>query len=371
MAVPEHVLDVSITKTYGDFELNVTFQFDGGLIALFGPSGAGKTTLVNAFAGLIAPDSGVIRISDVTVFDSSAAINLPPEKRHLGYVFQDARLFPHMSVEKNLRFGIKQIPDDERHIKWNDILKIMDLGKLLSRWPHTLSGGEKQRVAIGRALLASPQLLLMDEPLSSLDIKRKAEIFPFIERLRDQLNVPIVYVTHTVPEILRLADQVIVLDQGKLAAMGPVDQVLNRLEIQTGFEPSVFEPISELGTILTAKVESHDEQDQLTMLDLSGDRLYVPRLALNVGSTVRLRIRARDVALARHPPKDISVLNCIKANVVDVANKGASHTNVKLRSAAGHEFWSQITRRSQRELAIEPGVEIWALIKSVALERGF
>jgi molybdate transport system ATP-binding protein len=363
------ILDVKIAKSFGDFTVDVAFTAGAGLTALFGPSGAGKTTIVNVLAGLETPDNGFIKINGTKLFDGDAGINTAPNGRQLGYVFQDARLFPHMSVERNLRYGMTRATENTNSIAWNDVIRTLDLAHLLDRRPHNLSGGEKQRVAIGRALLANPKLLLMDEPLSSLDPLRRLEVMPFIEKMRDEFSIPIVYVTHTVAEIIRLADTVVVLDHGRVVAYGRVEDVLSRLDVQAEFESTGAEP-PDFGTVLTGVLETNMNLDGLSQLDFAGEKILVPQLKGNQGDRVRIRIRARDVALALEAPRRISILNAFKGRVTEVIKTGPAHVDVQLETEGGTRIWSRITRKSQRDLNIAVDTVAWALIKSVALEAG-
>ncbi len=367
---PTISLNVNVEKSLGDFSLHAAFQSAGGCTALFGPSGSGKTTLINMLAGLIQPDRGNIHICGAQVFDHTHNINLPPEKRHIGYVFQDARLFPHLNVRHNLTFGMNLIPDHKRLFEFTEIVDLLDLESLLERRPHKLSGGERQRVAIGRALLASPHLLLMDEPLANLDSRRRLEIFPFIENLRDRLKIPIVYVSHSVDEVIRLADQVVVLDHGRVTAQGGIREVLNRIDIQTEFAATSRDEAPDFGTVLTATVAAHEREDGLTRLSIANDKLLVPQIDIEVGKKLRIRIRARDVALANKAPIGLSVLNTLHAHVAELVNQSRTHVDIKLETESGTQIWSRITLRSQRELEIKPGADVWLLIKTVALETG-
>lgn len=362
-------LDVKFAKSFGDFELDIAFTAGAGLTALFGPSGAGKTTIVNVLAGLERPDSGFVRVNGNSLFDSDTDVNVAPNARRLGYVFQDARLFPHMTVERNLRYGMPKQNGAEKATSFDDVVRILDLPHILDRRPHNLSGGEKQRVAIGRALLANPKLLLMDEPLSSLDPLRRLEVMPFIEKMRDEFGIPIVYVSHTVAEIIRLADTVIVLDHGRIVAEGSVEDVLSRLDVQAEFEATGAEP-PDFGTVLNAVLDSNLSGDGLSQLDIAGEKMLVPQLNANQGDRVRVRIRARDVALSLEAPQKLSVLNAFKGRVTEVIKTGPAHVDVQLETLNGTRIWSRITRKSQRDLNIAVDTVAWALIKSVALEAG-
>ncbi|MEE8533206.1 MAG: molybdenum ABC transporter ATP-binding protein [Alphaproteobacteria bacterium] len=361
------MIEVDIRRRIGDFALDVSFACDGGgVIALFGRSGAGKTMLVDLLAGLARPDEGRITIAGRTLFDSSAGIDVAPEHRRLGYVFQDARLFPHLSVRGNLRYGMRRGNDGRSRAEFDRIVGLLGLEALLARRPQRLSGGERQRVAIGRALLASPELLLMDEPLASLDAPRKDEILAFIERLRDELAIPIVYVSHIMDEVIRLADEMVVLSDGKIAATGPIEEVTSRLDLRplTGRH--------EAGAVLAARVEGHDERFDLTHLAFAGGRLCVSRLDLPAGAALRVRIRARDVSLALDPPQRSSVLNVFHGSVVDVGAEPGPQVDVLLDvGTPGNKapLWARITRKSLTDLGLAPGTEVYALVKSVALDR--
>src|SRR5437016_4715766 len=254
------MIDVDIEQRRGPFRLEVAFRADAPVVGLFGRSGSGKSTLVNALAGIDRPVRGRIAINGATLFDSSTGIDVPPERRRLGYVFQEGLLFPHMSVEANLFYGLRRTSPDKRAIEPRKVLDLLGLDSLLHRRPATLSGGEKQRVAIGRALLAQPRLLLMDEPLASLDIPRRNEVLQYVELLRDELAIPIVYVSHSVAEITRLADTVVLLSDGKAIAVGDVDEVMTRLDLrpQTGRY--------EAGAVIDTIVTAHDSAYELSTL---------------------------------------------------------------------------------------------------------
>ncbi len=361
------MLEVAVAKRLSAFEIDAEFSCaTDGIVALFGRSGAGKTSLVNMLAGLLRPDSGRIKIEGVTVFDSSRGLDLPPERRRIGYVFQEGRLFPHMTVRGNLTYGLRRAPAHERRIQLDQIVHLLGLEALLGRRPHDLSGGEKQRVALGRALLANPRLLLMDEPLAGLDQARKDEVLPFIERLRDELTIPIVYVSHAMPEIVRLADTMVLMSNGRVEAVGPLEEVTSRLDLR---------PLTgryEAGAVLEARVVGQDTAFALTELSFAGGRLWVPRLDLLVGAELRLRIRARDVVLAQARPEGTSILNVLRCVVKDIgAEEGAEESaQVDLRlDAGGAALWARITRRSLHELGLVPGSQVYALIKAGSIDR--
>jgi molybdate transport system ATP-binding protein len=317
--------------------------------------------VVNAIAGIAAPDAGRIAIDGTTLFDSARAIDLPPERRRIGYVFQDGLLFPHLSVLHNLYYGHALTPAAERYIDAEKVIGLLGLERLLERSPAKLSGGEKQRVAIGRALLSSPRLLLLDEPLASLDAARKGEILQYIELLRDEFHVPIVYVSHSVEEVARLADHVVLLAEGRSVASGPVAEVLSREEF-AGAATAL-----ELGVVLDTRVVSH-EPDDLTVLAFAGGRLLAPAVDALSGERVRVRIRARDVAIAVEPPSGLSVLNVLPARIVAVeTGRGAM---VTLRLKVGDEtLLASVSQRSAARLALVPGKDVFALLKAVAIDR--
>ena len=355
------MLEVAAAAKFGSFALDVRFSVaPGGITALFGRSGAGKTSTVNVIAGLRRPDSGRIVLDGQTLFDSNSGVDVPPERRRIGYVFQEGRLFPHMTVAANLRYGMRRTAATGRRIDFDHIVALLGLSDLLGRHPARLSGGEKQRVAIGRALLTCPRLLLMDEPLASLDAQRKGEILPFIERLRDDLKIPVVYVSHLMEEIVRLADTVVLLSDGRVAAEGPLDEVMSRLDLR---------PLTgryEAGAVITATVTGKDEAFDLTHLDFAGGTIFVPQLDVAAGRTIRVRIRARDVSLAVSPPAGISILNVFPGTVLEIAADGAFADIVV---DIGTRIWARITARSLHEMNLGVGSPVFALVKAVAIDR--
>lgn len=364
------MIEVRVERRIGAFRLDVDFTTDGaGVTALFGRSGAGKTSLVNTLAGLLTPERGRIVIDDMVLFDSSAGIDLPPERRRIGYVFQESRLFPHLSVRGNLEYGMKRVPLGERRMDLDQVTDVLGIGDLLSRRPRLLSGGERQRVALGRALLASPRILLMDEPLASLDAARKAEILPFIERLCDTFAVPIVYVTHAMDEIARLADTLVLMTEGRVAAVGGVEELTSRLDLR---------PLTgryEAGSVIRALVTGEDAGFGLSQLEFAGGRLLVPHIGLPAGTPVRLRIRARDVSVALAPPKDISMLNVLPGTITEIGNAvgieggngGGSVVDIHLD--IGVPLWARISRKSMHDLGLDVGSKVFALIKGTSVDR--
>ncbi len=356
-------LDFAIHKRLGRFTVDAACAADSaGIIALFGPSGAGKTTILRALAGSLRPDRGHIRFGSAVFFDSARRIHLPPNRRRIGYVFQDAKLFPHLRVRDNLLYGWRRAPVADRRIGFDEVVALLAIGPLLDRRPAALSGGERQRVALGRALLAQPWLLLMDEPFASLDAGRKAEILPFVERLRDTLRLPVVYVSHALDEVIRLADTIVVLGEGRVIAAGPILDVLARAELR-----SVFGTL-EYGGVLEAEVIGHDQPFGLSVLGTAGGRLRVPWNGIAPGGRVRVRIRARDVALALCPPEQSSVLNVLAGRVTAIESGDGPDLVVRI-DLGGASLPALVTRLAVQQLDLAPGREVHAMIKAVALTR--
>jgi molybdate transport system ATP-binding protein len=356
------VLEVDIEHRLGSFALDVHFRSGRGLTALFGRSGAGKTSVVNAIAGLIRPQHGRIAVDGAVLLDTERGVVIPAHRRRIGYVFQEGRLFPHLTVRQNLLFGRWFAPRGETAAGFDDVVDLLGIGPLLARRPGRLSGGEKQRVAIGRALLANPRLLAMDEPLASLDAARKDEILPYLERLRDEATVPIVYVSHAAAEVARLATTIVLIAEGTVRAVGPVTEVMGRAGLYPlagGFEA---------GAVLAVTVAAHDARWELTELAGGFGRLTVPRLNLPVGSRLRVRIRARDVILALARPAGISALNVLAGEVEALAPVAEGALEVQLRLGP-ERLLARVTRRSGEALGLVPGQQVFALIKTVAIDR--
>jgi len=356
------VLEVDIAHRFGAFELDIHFRSGGGLTALFGRSGAGKTSVVDAIAGLVRPERGRIVVDGSVLIDTERGIRAPAHRRRVGYVFQEDRLFPHLTARQNLLFGRWFSPGSAPAARLDDVVDLLGIGALLDRRPGRLSGGEKQRVAIGRALLASPRLLLMDEPLASLDAQRKDEILPYIERLRDQARVPIIYVSHAVAEVTRLASTIVLISDGRVRAFGPLQEVMGRAELY---------PMAgrfEAGAVLGARVAAHDARWALTELAGAFGKLTVPRLPVPIGASLRVRIRARDVILAATPPTGISALNILTGRVEAVVPIEEAALEVQLR-LGDERLLARVTRRSGATLGLVPGREIFAVIKTVAIDR--
>jgi molybdate transport system ATP-binding protein len=355
-------LAVDVTHRLGQFTLQARFASKGKLTAFFGPSGSGKTSLLNMIAGILRPDQGSIVLNDRILVDTAKGIVVPMHRRRIGYVFQEARLFPHLTVRQNLFYGRWFTPREERTMPSEQVFDLLNLGHLLDRRPGALSGGEKQRVAIGRALLASPHLLLMDEPLASLDETLKEEILPFIERLRDEAEVPIVYVSHSLAEVARLATTVVMIKDGRVAGVGVPGEVLGRRDLLTA------EAAGEAGALVEAVVSGHDAGFGLTAIRCDGGTLYAPHLTLPVGAPVRLRIRARDVMIATSLPSALSALNVLPGHVVGVELVGDGLGEVTL-DCNGIRLTARLTLKSIDTLSLVPERHVYAVIKAVSFDR--
>lgn len=358
------MLKLDIGKQLGAFLLQTAFEAPSrGATVVFGPSGAGKSALLGTIAGLQRPDHGSIVLDDSALFDSARGIDVPAEDRRIGFVFQEARLFPHMSVRANLEYGRKRRRDAAVHASFDDIVSLLGIGALLARRPGALSGGEKQRVAIGRALLSNPRLLLLDEPLAALDDPRKAEILPFLERLRDEVGVPMLYVTHAMEEVTRIADHLVLLDAGRALAAGPIAELMSRLDL-----PLLVDR-ADAGTILIGTVAGHDPDRGVTRINVGGAEFLLSLVDLPVGHVVRLRVLARDVAIATKRPEELSVQNVLRGRLIEMLERPNQRVllRIEIGSNAGHAvLLSLLTADSARRLHLHSGQEVFALVKSVA-----
>lgn len=353
-------MSVSIMHRLGSFTLDASFDATGPLTAIFGASGSGKSSVVNVIAGLIKPKTARIVIGDEVLTDTERGVSVPAHRRRIGYVFQDARLFPHLSVRQNLGFGRWFAPAERRYVDFDQIIGLLDIGTLLERKPGQLSGGEKQRVAIGRALLASPRLLLMDEPLSSLDAARKAEIIPYIERLRDDFSIPIVYVSHSVAEVARLASDIVVMASGRVIASGPAQDIMQRLDLVPADERD------EGGAILDMTIVSYDSGFDMSLLRSAAGDIRVQGRAGDNGKTIRVRIRARDVMIATEQPRNISALNILRGQVSHLDGVSGASVNAGI-DCTGSTINARITRQSAVALKLETGLSVYAVIKAVSI----
>jgi molybdate transport system ATP-binding protein len=337
-----------------------------GVTVLFGPSGAGKSTIAAVVAGLLRPLHSLVEVDGTVLANSDSGVFVPPERRRVGMVFQDARLFPHLTVAGNLRYGLRRArsPISDPAIGWTEVIGLLGIADLLERRPGTLSGGERQRVAIGRALLSQPRLLVMDEPLASLDAPRRAEILPYLARLRDTLALPILYVTHAVDEVARLADTLVLIEQGRSTAAGPLTQMAARADLPIAAD-------EDAGAVLSCRVRLHSPERRLTRLALVGAPgldLLVPLLSLPPGQALRVRVPATEVILATTAPSGISVQNILPAEVIAlVSNAATASTLVELRLGTA-PFLARVTPDAVTRLGLAPGSEVLALVKSVSVQ---
>ena len=363
-AQPPEVDNTSLQLLAGltrkDFRLDVNLRLPGhGVTALFGPSGSGKTTVLRLLAGLETQVCGRIVVLGEVWQDSAQGIFRPVHQRALGYVFQEASLFDHLNVEGNLKFGFRRTPVAERRHAWNHALELLGIGHLLQRWPHELSGGERQRVAIARALANSPRLLLLDEPLAALDAPRKTEILFYLERMQAELNIPVIYVSHAIDEVARLADHLVLLDAGKVSASGPTAELLTRLDLPLAHGDGA-------GAVLTVTVLSHDSDDHLTTVNFSGGTLVIPKQPAAIRQRLRIRVQARDVSLTLHKQTGTSILNILSVNVTALTPDSPGQVMVAL-DVGGSTLLARITSRSAHLLGLVPGLALYAQIKGVAI----
>jgi molybdate transport system ATP-binding protein len=344
----------------GGFALDCAFTAPGrGVTALYGHSGSGKTSVLRCLAGLERAPQGLLRVNDAWWQDEERQYFLPTYHRPIGYVFQEASLFPHLTVRANLEYGRKRVPAERRRVAFDQAVTLLGVGPLLDRGPAKLSGGERQRVAIARALLTSPALLLMDEPLAALDDRSKAEILPYLERLHADLAIPVVYVSHAPAEVARLADHVVLMDNGRVRAQGPLAELMTRLDL----------PLARGDTaeaVIEATVAAHDEQFHLTYLDFPGGRITVPRGDLAVGARARLRVYARDVSLVLAPQTNTSILNVFPVRITDLAEERPGQVIVRL-DAGGAALLARVTAKSVAQLGLARGARAYAQVKGMAL----
>ena len=353
------MLAIDAKKRQGAFTLDVKVAAPSTAVALFGPSGCGKTTLVNLIAGLLAPDEGRIELDRDVLFDAARRIDVPAEQRRVGYVFQDARLFPHYSVRGNLEYGARRTRA-ERRIELERVIELLALGALLDRRPSRLSGGERQRVAIGRALLSQPRLLLLDEPLASLDVARREEVLPYLERLRDELKIPMVYVSHQFEEVLRIATFVVLMDRGRVVAQGDVPTI--------SLLPELRELIGSdaIGAVVEGRVAAIDASTRLAEVAVGNGRVNVAAQGLVVDQPVRLQFLARDLILALEVPRGLSVRNRLRGVVASVTEDEGDAALIRV-DIGGAQVVARITASATRELGLKAGSLVWVLVKSAML----
>ena len=351
------MINVEVKNRTENFELDVSFDFLTGITGIFGRSGAGKTTLINIIAGILRPHSGKIMFDEKVIFDSDKNVNLPKHLRRIGYVAQDSQLFPHYNVEKNLVYSKSHGTSQAANFK--QVVDVLGIVNILDRRPNSLSGGEQQRVAIARAILSEPDLLIMDEPLSSLDLQRREKILPFIERLRDSINMPILYVSHDLSEITRLADNLILLDAGKIVKSGTVEEMMSNIEIMSFFGKR------DIGSTMEMTVTDHSG-DGLTKISTGAFDLWIPHSELAIGSQIRIRLMAHDILISKKRPHDISALNIIEASIAEVREGAGPGVIVALKVGAS-KFLARITLRSKENLGLAVGQKCYAIIKAVSV----
>jgi molybdate transport system ATP-binding protein len=356
------MLRIEVRKQRGDFALDVAIGVaTPGTIALFGRSGCGKTTLVNSIAGLSQPDRARVVINDVVVEDTDANVRLPVEKRRIGYVFQDSRLFPHLRVDGNLRYGERRAQREARFIDFDHVIALLGLEKLLERRPHQLSGGERQRVALGRALLSQPRLLLLDEPLAALDAPRREEVLPYLERLRDELAIPMVYVSHRFDEVLRLATHVVVMEHGKVAVQGSLDAISRHPAL------SAIVGDEAMGSVLSGTIASSDPTTGLAAVRVGEGILHATLPNARPGAHVRVQLLARDIILATQPVEGLSVRNRIAGAIVRILAEDQDTDLVEVNIGADAIVVARLTRAASTALGLRAEMRVWILIKSVSI----
>jgi len=357
------MIEVRLKLNYPGFALEVDLKLPGrGVTALYGHSGSGKTTCLRCIAGLERAEDGFVQINDQVWQDSRNGLFVPPHKRALGYVFQEASLFPHLSVRANLEFGFKRIARHQRRVDQAHATELLGIAHLLDRHPQHLSGGERQRIGIARALLTSPQLLLMDEPLAALDSKRKSEILPYLERLHDELDIPVLYVSHAQDEVARLADHIVLLSDGQVLASGPIGETLARLDLPMALG-------DDAGVVINGSVSAYDAHYQLLTLQLPDSALSmrVAHAPLALGKQLRIKVQARDVSLSLQAQEPSSILNRLPVTVTgEISADNNAHVLVRL-DAGGTPLLARITRFSRDQLQLHPGQALWAQIKAVAV----
>lgn len=356
-AVPD--IQARFVHRQGEFTLDVALALPGkGVTALFGPSGCGKTTLLRCIAGLTRAAQGALTVGG-TVWQSQTQF-LPTHQRPLGYVFQEANLFAHLTVQRNLLYGQARVPHAQQRIALPDVVDLLGIGHLLARMPQALSGGERQRVAIARALLSSPRLLLMDEPLAALDVARKNEFLPYLERLHASLDMPVLYVSHAPDEVARLADHIVFLQQGRAVASGALTETLARLDLPVALG-------EDAGVVLHAVVAERDSAWHLARVEFPGGSLWVRDAGQPIGRAVRVRILARDVSIALAPVQGVSIQNCLPATVEHMATDYHPALSLLRLRMGESPLLARLTRRSAVGLALQPGKPVWVQIKAVAL----
>jgi molybdate transport system ATP-binding protein len=353
-------VQAQLRLAYPGFSLDVDLNLaSAGVTALVGPSGSGKTSCLRTIAGLERRATGRVVVNGEVWQDDRQGLFMPVHQRALGYVFQDARLFAHLSVAQNLAFGQQRVPAAERRVSLEQAIALLGIAHLLTRRPDTLSGGERQRVAMARALASSPRLLLMDEPLAALDAQRKADILPYLENLQRELDIPVLYVSHAMDEVTRLADHLVLLDAGRVCASGPTQTLLTQLDLPLAHGDAA-------GAVVSACITSHDSDEHLTRVSFSGGTLLLPWQNRPVGQALKVRIQARDVSLTLTRQTGTSIQNILEATVSALSPDGPGQSMVAL-DVGGCTLLARVTQRSVRQLNLQPGQRLFAQIKGVAI----
>lgn len=360
MSDADHQIRARFNVGYSAFALAIDLMLPGrGVTALFGPSGSGKTTFLRAMAGLERASNACLEVNGTVWQDDARGIFLPTHKRALGYVFQEASLFAHLDIRHNLEYGMRRISEQSRRVSLEQAVALLDIGHLMQRKPDKLSGGERQRVAIARALATSPRILLMDEPLAALDAKRKAEVMPYLERLHDELDIPVLYVSHSPDEVARLADHLVLLEAGQVVASGATNDLLTRLDLDVAHGDAA-------SALVTATIIAHDPAYHLSCAEFSGGQLLLPQQSATVGQQVRIRIQARDVSLSLAPHRDTSILNIVAATVTELSADAVGQMMIGL-DANGTRMLARITHKSCVGMNLAPGNPVYAQIKGIAI----
>lgn len=332
-----------------------------GVTTLFGPSGSGKSTLLRCIAGLESSQRGFMQVGETVWQDDNKQLFVPTHQRSLGYVFQEARLFAHLTVEKNLLYGLQRLAETDRQIDWDQVVEMLDISHLLQRKPQKLSGGEQQRISIGRALLSSPKVLLMDEPLAALDHARKQEVLPFIRKLHDELAIPVIYVSHSLQEVVQITDTLVLMSNGKIKATGPITELTSQLNLG-----HYLGDMS--GSVIETTVADHEVEFSLSRLQFSGGDIYVPQQASKVGEKQRVHILSRNVGIALEKPQaTTSFLNILEAKVLEVGKPDPENHTVSVKLDVGVPLLACISRKSLHTLRLQEGMVCYALIKAVSL----
>ena len=360
-APPPTVLSIKVHRRLAHFALDVDLNCPYPATAVYGPSGAGKTTLLNTIAGLVRPDQGEIALDGRVLFSSASGIDLPPEQRRIGYVFQNDLLFPHLSVRRNLRYGLDLLPSAQRRFRLEQIVDLLEIGPLLDRQPAHLSGGEAQRVALGRALLSSPHLLLMDEPLASLDQGLKSRIIPYLRHIRADLGIPILYVSHAVAEILELTGQVVVLQAGQVVAHGDFFRIAHRPEVLPLVEEHGFE------NVLPVEIVESDPVAGISLVRCGRQSLKIPYCDRPAGHRLFAGVRADDIILARHRPEGLSLRNALQGRITDISDVSGKEL---VYVDVGRRLAVKVTPEAIAELGLRPGDTVFCLIKTHSIRLG-